>query len=114
MAAGDELGELANNPLVSDEAEDPISKTPASVQPDKNNLGKVLASGSKTKGRGLTRERKKVEFYAPQEANPAEKLVVQEVCICKFDHRTVASYSLRIPMAVYARLQCLQLYPTCC
>ena len=80
MAAGEDLGELVNKPMAETEAEDPLSITPASVHPDKNRVGDVLASASPTRGRGSTRERKQVDFFAPQEVKQTEKLVVKEVC----------------------------------
>lgn len=79
MAAVEDLGELVNKPLADVEAEDPLSKTPASVHPDKNAVGDVLGSALPSKGRGSARERKQVDFFAPQEVKPTEKLVVKEV-----------------------------------
>ena len=80
MAAAEDLGELVNNPMTTTEAEDPLSKTPASVQPDKNSLAQTHSSPSARKAR----DRKQVDFFAPDDVKVPEKLVVKEVHILYF------------------------------
>lgn len=76
MAATELSGELVNKPLADTEAEDPLSKTPASVHPDKN-VGPVLGATSSPTSKGK-RDRKQVEFFAPAEKKEVERLIVKE------------------------------------